>query len=305
METSDQLTSMSAIKEYLESFILQKNARIKFAEIQNNLLSGQYDYESEIFNFIDKEVMKEESDFLQKIPNDFILYRAREINMDDFYKRAKGIKFDLCKNLNISGYDEVNSREAPIGVPGEGRNNIKGMSYLYLADTQETACAEIKSSLRSLISLATFKTKHEMKIVDFSRDVSFRPDLSKKYGMSFGIFFTLLMSSFMKPDKNLYKMTQIISDYIRRFGVDGIAYKSFYTMGTNYTIFNSNKANIEFCGSKIMLYAYSNEYFWDFSEKRSIETISEGIGKYDDEIAKKMISDLVSTKESQKINQDS
>lgn len=53
------------------------------------------------------------------------------------------------------------------GVPGAGRNNIGGTSYLYIASNPETACTEIKSDLSNLISLATFKIKKPLYIYDF------------------------------------------------------------------------------------------------------------------------------------------
>lgn len=278
---------------YFKMRVRRINAQQEFNGIINRLSSGHYDYNDKIFQMIDKIIMGKNSPFIKILPADIYLYRAREIDVDDFKARKKGIRFNLLYgNQENSGYNDINSREAPLGISDEGRNNIKGMSYLYLADTPETACAEIKSSIRSLVSVAKFKTKHEMKIVDFSRDVSFVKQVPFDHDISYGEFFTELMSSFTYPDKREYKVTEIISDYIRRYGVDGIAYRSFYTEKTNYTIFNSYKNGIEFCKSKILFHACDNEYFWDFQNAKSIETMPIGKGKYDPENAAKIIKEL-------------
>ncbi len=55
-----------------------------------------------------------------------------------------------------------------------------------------------------------------------------------------------LMLRFTQPvrGENAYRATQIIADYLRKTGIDGIKYKSFLTPeGANYTIFNSTNFN--------------------------------------------------------------
>lgn len=148
MSEQDQIKE---ITEYFESWGLQVKARKKFSEIKKRLSSGTYDYDDEIFQIIDNMIMKDDSQFIKKLPENTCLYRARPIDIKDFEAREKGIAFNLLGDNKInSGYNDVNSREAPIGISGEGRNNIEGVSYLYLADTPETACVEIKSSMDAL-----------------------------------------------------------------------------------------------------------------------------------------------------------
>src|SRR5699024_8249194 len=92
------------------------------------------------------------------------------------------------------GYDEKNSREPMLGISGNGRNNIKGASYLYVASDQETACLEVKPQLGDLISLAIFKVNQPLHIMDFSSDKQFKNDFLEKYNMSLGDFFASLMN---------------------------------------------------------------------------------------------------------------
>ena len=70
---------------------------------------------------------------------------------------GKGIHIDDVGNT--FGYGEGDSREAPIGMSSAGRNNVQGVSYLYLADRLETACAEVKPVPRQYISVAMFMLK--------------------------------------------------------------------------------------------------------------------------------------------------
>lgn len=143
--------------------------------------------------------------------------------------------------------------------------------------------------------LAEFIVCSDLQIIDFSKDIAFQRDLSKKYDMSLGIFFGSLMFSFCKPDPRIYCFTQIVSDYLRKSGIDGIAYKSFYTGKTNYTIFNSHKNNIKFKHSKIVSHHFTNEIFWDFNSANTLKSCNESTCDYDTKIANQILKDMKNT----------
>lgn len=91
--------------------------------------------------------------------------------------------------------------------------------------------------------------------------------------MSRGDFFSQLMLRFTEPvrGENAYRATQIIADYLRKTGIDGIKYKSFLSPGGfNYTIFNCHPSAIEFCESKVVLHKQANHSFWDFNDEKEI-----------------------------------
>lgn len=170
-------------------------------------------------------------------------------------------------------YDKMNSCEPILGKGRDGRNNVAGLSYLYAASNEETACAEIKSQLGELISLAEFEVKKRLNIIDFSCDKTFEREKSKLHEMSFGVFFTQLMMKYCEPvnDSSEYKVTQLISEYIRKTGVDGIAYKSYLSPGgINYTIFHSHRSLIEYQRSRILIHKQANHSFWDFNNDKAI-----------------------------------
>lgn len=268
------------------------NARIAFNRFIKAVETekGMTDEIQKIFNIIDDIVLKKEKDqFVKKLGKGDKYYRARIIDAEDDGNLEKGI--GKTSEDKFLGYNETNSREPLLGISGEGRNNISGASYLYIASNPETACMEIKSQFGDLISLATFELSETLKVVDFASDKSFQRSDTEFYGIGLGVLFSQLMLRFAEPvrGENAYKVTQIISDYLRKTGIDGIAYKSFFVPGgINYTIFNSHPQKIRFCGSRVLIHKQANHSFWDFNEE--CEIMSNRSGKlmtWDCDIAKK------------------
>lgn len=251
----------------VEAYVLMNNAYYHYNQfikaIRSNSVSN--DGKNELLNILEKYVSGDESQrFIKTIRSRKKLYRARIINPDQL-KRNLGIDvFDVGGDYQTRGFDEGNSREAPLGMSREGRNNITGVSYLYLADNISTASVEIKSVCGQLVSVAEFETSKPLRVVDFSTDVMFDVEESREDNIALGTLFTLIMSRFFLPvsDTSEYLATQIITDHIRKTGIDGIAYKSFYDMkGTNYTIFNSNRDSIRYRGSRILMHKSVNNAF--------------------------------------------
>lgn len=158
-----------------------------------------------------------------------LLYRARVV---DSFESQLFWDYDIGDEI-VHGYNEVNSWEAPIGIPGCGRNNITGVSYLYLSNRPGTAYVEIKTGICDLISLATFSLERDYRIIDFYENVTFEKSEVEKEELALGYLFTEIMKSYFVPVSNnntmeLYRGIQILTDYIRKSGVDGIGYRSFY-----------------------------------------------------------------------------
>lgn len=250
---------------------------------------------NKIFRIIDEVVLKNEQ-FVKTIPTKTVFYRAREINIEDYQNKEVGLEID--KQNITHGYNEINSKEPVLGISSGGRNNIKGSSYLYLANNEETACVEIKSKLRSLISLATFELEKDITIIDFSNEVAFNVEDNTVFNLSLGTFFTQLMMQYFVPVENeeAYKATQIISDYIRKSGIDGIAYRSFYSPGgINYTLFNSHNSIVKFKDSRIVAHQFEKHVFVDFNNKKNIETCSNDIWNYNENVVSKILKDMQDT----------
>lgn len=272
----------------MDLLIKARSALDNFNESVENA-PGFTDDIQKILNIIDDIVLgKEKEQFEKELKQGTKYYRARIINPKDDGNSKTG----LGKTIDgkFKGYNDMNSREPLLGIGGEGRNNISGVSYLYMASNPETACMEVKSQFADLISLATFELREPLKIIDFSDDKTFQREDSKVFGLGLGALFTQLMFRYTEPVKggNGYRATQVISDHLRKTGIDGIAYRSFLTPGgINYTIFNSHPQKIHFCESKVLIHKQANHSFWDFNE--ACEIMSNRNGKWmnwNDDIAK-------------------
>ncbi len=242
------------IEKPLERFkreMYKINANFNFNKLRNSIQNNQYGQEYvDLISILDKLIF--DSDVcIDKVSKGEILYRARVILPDDYKNREKVIGE---KENRIHGYNYIESKEPPLYLSSSGRNNIKGSSYLYLAKDKITACAEVKPKTQSLLSVAKFKVKKEIKIIDFANNKSMEKGTSELLNMSVGKFMTNLMESYRTQVSKVedYKFTQVITDHIRKLGVDGIAYRSScHTGGINYTIFNCHPNIIEFIDSEV------------------------------------------------------
>lgn len=266
--------------EYMENIVLQINSSFKFIEFCDYIYAEEYSLaeKSDFIKKIDNYVIgNTHSSFLVKLEKGKILYRARKVEEKDYANIEKGVGVD--KNGKFYGFNSENSKEAPLFVSGEGRNNIRGNSYLYVADNPQTACAEIKTNQNDLISVARFNVEKELRTVDFSNDVTFPEGSSKNEGIALGDFFTRIMLSYSIPVNQYniidYKITQFITDHIRKIGVDGICYRSGFSDGINYTIFNCHRSNIKFLDSKIYFHISEINSYLDVNEEKNVKTSNE------------------------------
>lgn len=266
------------------------NARKRFNEFIDAIKTeqGLTEQIQRIQSIIDDIVLnKELSQFKKCLEVGTEYYRARIINPEDDGDLGKGL--GKTSDDKFTGYNDINSREPILGMGSEGRNNIVGTSYLYIASNPETACMEIKSQFGDLISLAKFRVLKPLYVIDFESEKTFQRKDTEFYEMSMGVFFSQLMFRFTQPvrGENAYRATQIIADYLRKTGIDGIKYKSFLTPGgANYTIFNCHPSAIKFCESRVLIHKQANHSFWDFNNE--IEIMSNKDGKmliYDKTIA--------------------
>lgn len=190
------------------------------------------------------------------------MYRARIIDFLD-YKCDSGI--DVIDN-KLCGYNEKNSREPLLWISGEGRNNIEGMSYFYAASNPEIACAEVRPNRYDFISVSKFITKKEMKIIDLTNKLT----MDKRNGTFIQLYIKYLEIQYAMPvrNKEMYKLTQLLSDIIRKSGYDALKYKSqFSDNGYNLTIFNSSKNYLKYIKdeSKVYRAIFNKMSFVDFN----------------------------------------
>ena len=281
------------ITDSLENFGLLFNAgkiyRDYINDVKNNTV--REDGTCQLFNIIDYYISAVPK-VITILKKGKILYRARIVDSQQI-SRSAGI--DVDSDGKTLGFGESDSREAPLGMSSSGRNNITGVSYLYLADRLETACVEVKPKVRQLISVAEFKVTKTMHIVDFSHDYRFEREESLEQKVALGPLVTYVMTQYVNPvvDPIEYKATQILTDHIRKTGIDGISYKSFFDdQGKNYTIFNSSRSNFDFVGSEIVMLQSERRTILDFNKQCVREAKTVGEARYNESFAEEVISEI-------------
>ena len=242
-------------------------------EIVNEFCNGKRGRDSAILKALDMALESEVGDlFTDILASGTVVYRARIVK-DEEISADKGISID--KNMQTTGFDEENCMEAPLGMSNVGRNNIAGMSYLYVAGDSETACIEMKAVPKSIISLAEIEVMRDMRLFDMSSGYYSSETLGS---LDYSAIYEEIVRLFYRPvsEKKTYEATQIISDYIRKMGYDGIVYNSFYTYGKNYTIFNSYHKYFKFLSSRLLAVQGTIQYYWDFNDNEPACTNTRG-----------------------------
>lgn len=178
-----------------------------------------------------------------------------------FYRAQKGV--DYSSKLDPIGYDS--RRMKPLSDrASEGRANPAGIPVLYLATSVETAVAETRPWVGADISVGTFKTVRDLKLVKFTRKEpasAFRiVGLSAIFGSEeispekvIEAVWADIDEAFSRPvsrdDSSTaeYAPTQILAELFKDAGYDGIAYNSHFNGGFNLALFDVLSADIVSC----------------------------------------------------------
>lgn len=137
----------------------------------------------------------------------------------------------------------------------EGRANPKGIPYLYLATNRDTALSEVRPWIGSIISAGQFETTRELSLIDFSVEHGnekyfFFNEPSEEEKVK--AVWSHIDNAFSRPvtESDLtsdYAPTQVIAEYIKSKGYDGIVYKSSFADGHNLALFDLDSASIVNC----------------------------------------------------------
>lgn len=142
----------------------------------------------------------------------------------------------------------------------EGRVNPKGIPYLYLATTKETAMSEVRPWVGSEVSLAKFQTVKDLTIIDCSVNHFLNPmyfDIERglyepndeEKEKSVWAHIDKSFSQPVLPNESMahYAPTQILAELFKTNGLDGVVYKSLLGDGHNVALFNPDDAEILNC----------------------------------------------------------
>ena len=106
--------------------------------------------------------------------------------------------------------------------------------------------------------------------------------------------FSLIAFAFSMPNNNEdnYYLTQYIADLVRKYGYDGIVYRSFFSDKRNYVIFNCAPNYIRFIDSEIVVNYSQINTFVTFN---NLKTVTVESREPDDEAKRGMKRNLLFT----------
>ena len=225
----------------LDNYGYNLNEKVGYIDAINGIISIWDDVKKEVceekrffanLSFFDGNNMIEANAI---IPQDTILYRARVIPSGRTY---------LTKN-------EMGC--PPRGKATAGRANPLGIPYLYLCKNEETTYYEVRALYLDKLAIGSFKTVRDLNILDFTSALSLyyaynNSTFSLSEVMAKQKILRLISSDLSKPlrryDSELeYVPTQLICEYCKINGIDGICFSSsLHNGGVNVVLFDSSSA---------------------------------------------------------------
>jgi hypothetical protein len=161
----------------------------------------------------------------------------------------------------------------------EGRVNPKGIPCLYVANNKKTAMAEVRPWVGSQVSVSQLRIMREIKLIDFSKghDSKFNfffeepsPTVREQHiwEQVDRAFSTPVTSD---PSTAEYVPTQVISEFFKEKGFDGVVYKSQLGSGFNLALFDREAASVvngRLCSVKSVKFKYGDvEHTYRVPEK--------------------------------------
>lgn len=179
-----------------------------------------------------------------------IKHNSHVIGSANVYRRARVNEIGQSKP-----YDIKKMGAPPNGTASSGRINPEGISYLYLADSVETAIAEVRPWKGAVISVAEFSVARDLKVVSLRHQ---RTNNLKDFGIDESEIIRKIIEYqmisvpinkfyFSAPahgeDKLAYLPSQYIAEMFKGCSVDGIEYESVLNPGgVNIALFDPENA---------------------------------------------------------------
>lgn len=187
-----------------------------------------------------------------------VYYRARIIDDNALSEHMLGICYGFGKSIKERKWyrNKANkfrglSKEGSYVPPNpdlirEGRSNAKFIRFLYMAESPTTAVFEVRPLLRCAVNVAGIEVKEQLSIANIAVDIAFNPEKDNSVDEWLLYYIQLAFSSpTNNPDD--YIPSQIITEYLRLQGYDGIRYgSSLHKSGYNLTVFDVTKCEAIF-----------------------------------------------------------
>ena len=252
---------------------------------------------SKVFLLLEK-IVEIENDLIQIIEPNEQLFRGRLVSNID--------ELPVIENLALyyEGFDNYDSKEPPLLIGGDGRCNTSGMSYLYVSENEYVAAGETRPERHELISIAAFRVKRKIKIINFCDDVCVTQIVGSDIaeGLISSKLITKMMRQFISSREYElnYRVTQYITDYFRKAGFDGFAYRSSQTNGKCYVVFNSHSNYIEFLNSEIYFLDNKQFNFVSMKDRSKVKINNKSINLIDDASINMIIADFRNQRKSER-----
>ena len=128
----------------------------------------------------------------------------------------------------------------------DGRSNPKFIRYLYVSENPTTAIFEVRPILFNRINVSGIKVNEHLKVANITANIDMDSNVEKSYEEW---LLSFIQSAFSTPTNNSdnYITSQVIAEYFRNLGYDGIKYgSSLHSGGYNLTIFDVSKCEAIF-----------------------------------------------------------
>lgn len=162
------------------------------------------------------------------------LFRARVI--DSKFKRGRDYDLD---EVSIGPADKTNSQA--------GRMNPEGINYFYVAEDEATALKEGRLRANERVLIGRFKTIKKLTVIDWTKVNIYEKAVdifSPKYSPKMAVYqdflrrFAIEVGKPNETEKPIeYVATQLVAEYVRGYGFDGIKYDSAVGDGFDVVFF--------------------------------------------------------------------
>ena len=138
------------------------------------------------------------------------------------------------------------------GTAHEGRVNPRGIPCLYVANSKETAVAEVRPWLGALVSVAQLTPIRPLRLVncgeghDSKFDLYFEEPAPEIREQAVWRTIGREFSKPVSPDLGVaeYAPTQVLAEHFKRLSYDGVVYKSKFGSGINLAFFDLDALEI-------------------------------------------------------------
>lgn len=186
------------------------------------------------------------TDMLQKLYESCLKNLKEEIEPGTELFRARVIDSKLKRGRDYN-LDEVSIGPADKNNSQSGRMNPEGISYFYVAEDEATALKEGRLRANERVLIGRFKTLKKLTVIDWTKANIYEKAVdifSPKYSPQMAVYQDFLRRFAIevgKPNETAkpieYVATQLVAEYVRGYGFDGIKYDSAVGNGFDVVFF--------------------------------------------------------------------